>query len=438
MTNTGTNARVLAIDALERIEAGAYSHVLLPMILRASKLDARDRAFVTFVVYGTVRERRRIDALLIPRCHQNVDRLEPRVRAALRLGTFQLLHGTPAHAAVSETVSAAPERARGLVNAVLRKVADAGPPFPESKNAGVRYSYPNWIVNELAAAVPPDELPALLEAGNEPAAVTLRPNSRVTTADALERELLDGDARVERGALVPDALVVSGIGDPAALPAVAEGRATPQDQGSQAVVDVLDPQPGDRVLDIAAAPGGKATAAAERVSVNGEGGGRSGRVCAMDLHPGRLRLVAQAVSRLHLDNVDCVVADGRHLPVHPGAFDRVLVDAPCSGLGVLRRRPEARWRITKDAVEPLAALQRSLLEAASHAVAPGGLLVYAVCTLTRAETIDVAEWAVANLTEFTVEGLPGEPWTERGPGVLLLPHRAGTDGMFVLPMRRNA
>ena len=390
---------------------------------------------MTFVVYGTVRERRRIDALLIPRCHQNVDRLEPRVRAVLRLGTFQLLHGTPAHAAVSETVSAAPERARGLVNAVLRKVADAGPPFPESKNAGVRYSYPNWIVNELAAAVPPDELPALLEAGNEPAAVTLRVNTRVTTADALERELTDGGARVDRGALVPGALIVGGIGDPAALPAVADGRATPQDQGSQAVVDVLDPQPGDRVLDIAAAPGGKATAAAERVGGKGKD---SGRVSAMDLHSGRLGLVAQAVARLHLDNVDCVVADGRHLPVHNGTFDRVLVDAPCSGLGVLRRRPEARWRINKDAVEPLAELQRTLLEAASHAVAPGGLLVYAVCTLTRAETIEVAEWAVANLTEFSVEGLPGDPWAPAGPGALLLPHRAGTDGMFVLPLRRSA
>ena len=241
-------------------------------------------------------------------------------------------------------------------------------------------------------------------------------------------------ARVDRGALVPDALIVGGIGDPAALPVVAEGRATPQDQGSQAVVNVLDPQPGDRVLDVAAAPGGKATAAAERVGI----GGGDGRVCAMDLHPGRLGLVAQAVARLHLDNVDCVVADGRHLPVRAGAFDRVLVDAPCSGLGVLRRRPEARWRITKEAVEPLAELQRSLFEAASHAVAPGGLLVYAVCTLTRAETIEVAEWAVANLTDFTVARLPGEPWTERGPGAILLPHRAGTDGMFVLPLRRNA
>jgi len=126
------DARSVAIDALERIEAGAYAHVMLPSRLRASGLDARDRAFVTFIVYGTVREQRRLDALIIPRCHQPLDRLEPRVRAALRVGTFQLVHGVPAHAAVNATVSAAPPRARGLVNAVLRSVAAAGPPFPAS------------------------------------------------------------------------------------------------------------------------------------------------------------------------------------------------------------------------------------------------------------------------------------------------------------------
>jgi 16S rRNA (cytosine967-C5)-methyltransferase len=421
-------ARIVAIDALERIEGGAFAHVMLPTQLRASGLDARDRSFVTFVVYGTVREQRRLDALLAPRTHQPLDRLEPRVRAALRLGAFQLLHGTPAHAAVSETVGAAPPRARGLVNAVLRSVAAEGPPFPEPDHLGVRYSYPDWIVQELAATVPADELPALLAAGNEPAAVTLRPNHRVANADELDGELRATGVEVERGALVPDALIVRGIGDPVELAAVTEGRATPQDQGSQAVVDVLDPRPGDRVLDVAAAPGGKATAIAERV--------RDGFVCATDVHPGRLRLVAEAATRLRLANVACVVADGRGLPVRAAAFDRVLVDAPCSGLGVLRRRPEARWRITRDDVPRLVELQRALLREASHAVAPGGLLVYAVCTLTAAETSGIADWSVANLEGFTVEARPGPPWEAGAHGAVLLPHRAGTDGMFVLPMRR--
>jgi 16S rRNA (cytosine967-C5)-methyltransferase len=419
----------VAIDALERIEGGAYAHVMLPARLRASGLEARDRAFVTFIVYGTVREQRRLDALIIPRCHQPLDRLEPRVRAALRVGTFQLLHDVPAHAAVNATVSAAPPRARGLVNAVLRSVAAAGPAYPESDDLAVRYSYPDWVVAELRDTVGRDELEPLLAIGNEPAAVTLRPNPRRTTPDVLAGELEARRVRVTRGTVVPDALVVSGLGDPTELPAVADGRATPQDQGSQAVVEVLDVQPGDRVLDVAAAPGGKATAAGERVG--------DGMVVAADLHPGRLGLVRQAATRLGLDEVvHPVVADGRGLPVAASAFDRVLVDAPCTGLGVLRRRPEARWRIARAAIDELAALQRDLLAEAATAVRPGGVLVYSVCTLTRAETTGVAGWAAAALDGFTVVPAPGSPWEPSGAGARLLPHHTGADGMFVCVFRR--
>ncbi|MFM8305002.1 MAG: RsmB/NOP family class I SAM-dependent RNA methyltransferase [Actinomycetota bacterium] len=232
-----------------------------------------------------------------------------------------------------------------------------------------------------------------------------------------------------RGRLVPDALVVGGFGDPATMPAVVDGRATPQDQGSQAVVAVLDPQPGERVLDVAAAPGGKATGAAERAP--------GGLVVAADLHPGRLALVTRAATRLHLPEVVGLVADGRQVPVRPGSFDRVLVDAPCSGLGVLRRRPEARWRIRPEAVHQLAALQRALLGAAAEAVAPGGRLLYAVCTLTGAETRAVGAWAVAHLDGFRAEPPPGDPWRPVGPGAMLWPHVAGTDGMFVLSLRRT-
>ena len=177
-------------------------------------------------------------------------------------------------------------------------------------------------------------------------------------------------------------------GDLAALPAIAEGRATPQDQASQAIVAVLDPQPGDRVLDLASAPGGKATAAAERM-------GGEGLVVAADLHPGRVRTVLPRRRRASGCGrpSSTMVADGRHPAVRDGAFDRVLLDAPCSGLGVLRRRPDARWRVQPDDVRDLAALQRVLLAAAARAVKPGGRLVYAVCTLSNEETLDVDEWA---------------------------------------------
>lgn len=423
------DARSVAIDALVRIEGGAFAHVLVPSRLRASGLSPRDRAFVTHLVYGTVRQQRRLDALLAPRCHQPLDRLEPRVRAALRLGAFQLLDGIAPHAAVGETVRAAPPRARGLVNAVLRSVAAAGPPFPEPADVAVRYSYPDWVVAELGRSLPAAEVEAVLAAGNAPAPVTLRPNPRRVTADSLEAELRAAGIAVGRGRLVADAVVVTGIGDPAELPCVAEGRATPQDQGSQAVVGLLDPQPGARVLDVAAAPGGKATATAERAA--------GGLVVAVDVHGPRLELVRRATRRLGLDEVACIRADGRRLPVPREAFDRVLVDAPCSGLGVLRRRAEARWRVRADAVDGLAALQRALLAEAARAVRPGGRLLYAVCTLTRAETAGVAGWAAANLAGFAVEPGPGPPWEPLGAGAVLWPHRAGTDGMFVCSLRRG-
>lgn len=419
----------MALDVLVRVEDGAFAHVLLPARLRGSGLDARDRAFVTHLVLGTVRMQRRLDALIGPRCHQPLDRLEPRVRAALRLGAFQLLDGVAPHAAVAATVEAAPPRARGLVNAVLRAVASAGPEALDPTDLGARWSYPDWIVDELVRSLPEPEVAAVLEVGNQPAAVTLRPNSRVTTTADLAAELTAAGARVAPATLVPEALTVAGIGDPAVLPAVADGRATPQDQASQAVVAALDPEPGARILDVAAAPGGKATGAAERAP--------GGTVVAADVHAGRLRLVAAAAARLGLPEVMPVLADGRRPPVRTGSCDRVLVDAPCSGLGVLRRRAEARWRARPEAVPVLAALQRDLLGAAAAAVAPGGLLVYSVCTLTRAETVEVAAWATANLDGFTPVAPPGDPWRPLGPGAVLWPHLAGTDGMYVCVLRRR-
>jgi 16S rRNA (cytosine967-C5)-methyltransferase len=402
---------------------------LVPAELRASGLDARDRAFATDLVYGTLREQRRLDALLAPALDRPLAELDAPVRAALRAGAYQLLHGAAAHAAVGETVAAVPRRARGFVNAVLRRIARSGPPWPEPADPATRLSYPDWIVEELGALVGADRLEAVLAVGNRPAAMTLRPNPLRTTAGALATELKAGGATVTRGELVPDALVVRGAGDPAALPAVAEGRATPQDQASQAVVAAVGAAPGARVLDVAAAPGGKATGLAEAV-------GETGSVVAADLDAGRLRLVRAAVGRLGLPNVGIVHADGRRLPVARERFDAVLVDAPCSGLGVLRRRPEARWRTRPEAVPGLAALQRDLLREAAAAVRPGGRLVYAVCTLTAAETLGVAEWAVAALDGFAPAAPPTGPWCAHGPGALLLPDAAGTDGMFVLILER--
>lgn len=430
-------SRDVALDALVRVEQGAYSNVVLPSLLRTCGLDARDRAFVTGLVYGALRRQRALDAHLSPLLDRPLAGLDPEVRAALRLGAQQLDAGVSPHAAVAETVDAVVRRrprASGFVNAVLRRLAGRdvrGQPRGDDLAAfAIRESYPDWLVARLVADLGEADARAALVAANRPPAVTLRPNPRRTTAAALRAELEAGGVEVAPGEVVSDAAVVRRIGDPAALPAVAEGRATPQDQGSQAVVVALDPRPGERVLEVAAAPGGKATAIGERV-------GDGGLVVALDLQTRRLGLVREAARRLALRAVSPLAADGRRPPLRDAVFDRVLVDAPCSGLGVLRRRPEARWRVQPDAPDRLAALQRELLAAAAPLVRPGGTLAYSVCTLTRAETVDVDEWVTAHLPDLVALAPPGAPWRAHGRGALL-PPTGEADGMYLLRLERVA
>jgi 16S rRNA (cytosine967-C5)-methyltransferase len=364
--------RRLAVDALVRIDDGAYANLVVPPLLDASGLPERDRGFVTELVYGTTRMRRACDHL--------VDRfvlrpLDPPTRAALRLGAYQLhVLRTPAHAAVSATVEAAPRRSRGLVNAVLRRVAAAPVAWPSE---AVRLSYPDWVVERLAHDLGPADATAALEQMNEAPGVTERPDGYV------------------------------------------------QDLASQWVAASVEVERGQRVADLCAAPGGKATFLA----------GRGARVLASDVAPGRARLVAGNAARTGQPAVRVAVADGRHPPWRPGALDHVLVDAPCSGLGVLRRRPDARWRITADDVARLATLQRELLDAAAALVAPGGTVTYSVCTLTRAESLEVDAWAAQRHPHLEALPSPGAPWRPHGRGALLLPQTAGTDGMALLRLR---
>ena len=370
------SARRVAVDALVRIDEGAYANLVLPLMLERSGLDRRDRAFVTELVYGTTRMRRACDWLV----DRLVERpLEPEVRAALRLGAYQLTFlETPAHASVSATVDVVPKRARGLVNAVLRRLARE--PAPRWPDPATRLSYPDWIVRRLAEELGADAAQAALEQMNVAPPVTERADGYV------------------------------------------------QDEASQAVAAFVGAAAGERVADLCAAPGGKATAmAATGPSL----------VVAGDLSPSRAGLVAQNVARLGQANVAVVAADAGAPPFLPGAFDRVLLDAPCSGLGVLRRRPDARWRIEPGDVDRLAALQRRLLDGAAPLVRPGGVLVYSVCTLTLAETVAVDDWLASTHPDLDPVPPPGPPWTPLGRGARLLPQDAGTDGMFVVGLRRR-
>ncbi|MGH9181583.1 MAG: transcription antitermination factor NusB, partial [Acidimicrobiales bacterium] len=370
-----TTSRGLAARALDRVEEGAYANLVLPPMLVHSGLEERDRAFVTELVYGTTRMRRACDHLVDGFLTRPV---QPEVRTVLRLGAYQLAFlGTPAHAAVSATVSEAPERARGLVNAVLRKVATNPPAWPDE---ATRLSYPDWIVDRLSADIGAEAARSALEQMNQAPPVTVRADGYV------------------------------------------------QDEASQAVAALVGAQPGEVVGDLCAAPGGKATAMAH---------GGPAVVVAGDLSHPRAGLVAANASRLGATTVAVMVADGRFPPVRPGSFHRVLVDAPCSGLGVLRRRPDARWRIEPDDVQRLATLQRALLAAAIGTARLGGSVVYSVCTMTMAETAGIDGWLSTAHPELTALPPPGPPWTPLGRGALLLPQAAGTDGMYVLSLRRQ-
>lgn len=379
MSGRDDAARVVARDALLRIEQDdAYANLIVPSLLERSKLEDRDRRFVTELVYGTTRMRRALDAAIAPHARRELD---PAVQSVLRLGAYQLLFAqVPPHAAVSTTVSLAPKRAQGFVNAVMRRVAENG--LSGDADHGTTLSYPDWIVRRLCDDLGEDDAIEALTAMNKPS----RPHAR------------------------------------------ADGYI--QDPASGWVAGLVDVAPGHRVADLCAAPGGKATAMGHLVG--------DGFVVAADVRPARAGLVAQnAMTTGTAHALGVVVADGHAPPLRPGAFDRVLVDAPCSGLGVLHRRPDARWRIEADSVPTLASNGWRLLQDASALVAPGGMLVYSVCTITRAETIDVGEWAVAQLEGFSAVPAPGGPWRPHGHGAILLPQTAGTDGMYVLRLARS-
>ncbi len=363
-------ARSVAYDALKRIEAdGAYANLVLGAMLERSQLSDMDRRFATELVYGTTRMRRACDAV--------VDRFvttqpDSATRTLLRLGAYQLeFAGVPPHAAVGETVALAPKRVRGFVNAVLRRASVTDMVWPSEY---VRLSYPDWIgelfVNELGA----DEGTRALRTMNTAAGVTTRADGYV------------------------------------------------QDESSQWVAAAVECRPGEHVLDTCAAPGGKATAMAS-VGAN---------VTAMDLRPNRVNLILENAQRLGID-IDSLVADATRPPFEPASFDAVLIDAPCSGLGSLRRRADARWRIQRSDVTELAQLQRRIIDATAPLVRPAGRLVYSVCTITAEESI---EHPVPD--GFEIDGRQPEigVWTPFGHGWRVLPHEADTDGMVLIRYRR--
>src|SRR4051812_24990078 len=440
-------ARLTAYDVLDGVSSrDAYANLLLPQLLRERQLDERDAGFATQLAYGTLRAQGTLDAVLTGLVSRPLAELDPRVLDLLRLGAYQLLDlRVPSHAAVATTVdltrAIVGTGASGLVNAVLRKVAAGGDREQWLATLGatgdealaMATDHPVWIVQAWRDALggdgPPDdaELAAALLADDAAPEVHL-------AARRIDRDELARQSGGEPGPWSPFAVRLHG-GDPGRVPAVREGAAAVQDEGSQLSALSLPRAPLDGPetawLDMCAGPGGKAglLAVVRPAGV---------RLTAADRAPHRAELVRRALGGA--DDVEVLVADGRTPPWPEASFDRVLLDAPCTGLGALRRRPEVRWRRTPEDVAPLAELQTELLAGALGSVRPGGLVAYVTCSPHTAETVAVAD-AAADRDDVEVVPVaplfPEVPRLVRGAYGQLWPHRHGTDAMFIALLRRT-
>ncbi len=444
-------ARAAAYDVLAAVrEQDAYTNLVLPPLLRSRGITGRDAAFVTELVSGTIRRRATYDAVLAFLVNRPLEQVDPPVLDLLRLGTHQLLAmRVPSHAAVGTTVDLVREKVghgpAGFVNAVLRKVAArdldawvrrvaADPERDPLGYAAVVHSHPRWVVEALAEALgDAGGLEELLAADNLPPKVTLAARPGLCTVEELVA------AGGVASTVSPYAVELPG-GDPGELPAVAEGRAGVQDAGSQAVAVALAAAgldgPDGRWLDVCAGPGGKSALLAAVA------GGRGARLLAAELQPHRARLVATATRAVGTGLLGVVTADGTRPAWAAASFDRVLVDAPCSGLGALRRRPESRWRRTLADVEQLVPLQHALLVAAIDAVRPGGVVGYVTCSPVLAETSGVVAAVLAERDDVRLEDATGLVPAPDAAGPLpgtvqLWPHRHGTDAMFLALLRRT-
>ena len=443
MPRTPDRARRLAFDALRRVSSeGGYANLVLAELLEARRLPARDAAFATELLAGTCRALGTYDLVVAAAAGRSTNSLQPAVLDLLRLGCHQLLATrVPAHAAVAATVDLAAatvgRRVTGLVNAVLRRVAEhdlddwvdrltAGQ--DERDRLAVATAHPRWVVDAIADRLPEDELEAVLRADNANAPVTLAVRPGLAEAG----ELVAAGAEPGRYS----AYAARWSGNPADLLPVRDGRAGVQDEGSQLVAVALTrlDAPAGPWLDLCAGPGGKTALLAGLA-------GSDEPLVATEVAFHRALLVRQAV-RAYPTPPAVVVADGTRRAWRPGAFARVLVDAPCTGLGALRRRPESRWRRQPADVEPLHRLQLALLATAIDSTAPGGVVGYVTCSPHRRETVDVVAETLAGRDDVTVIPTDGLlPETVEGGTtdgfVQLWPHRHGTDAMFAAYLRRR-
>ncbi|MFL5767979.1 MAG: 16S rRNA (cytosine(967)-C(5))-methyltransferase RsmB [Actinomycetota bacterium] len=424
------NPRTVALEVIRAVsERGAYSTIATNAALRRSELPRRDRDLATELAYGTIRRLIPLDSALRPHVPSGLEGTRPLTLACLRLGAYQLLFTRiPAHAAVSETVALARGKERGFVNAVLRRLSAGDVEWPNDggdESVSIRTGLSAWAVGELRRLT--DDVERAAGAFATPAQLAIRVNVCRTSVDDVRARLRDAGIGSEPHPIVPGTLLLEKARPVGELPGFDRGWFTVQDAASVFVANALEARLGDRVLDACAAPGGKTTALACAM-------GTEGSVVAADIRERRLRLASAAAERLGV-GASFVVQDATR-PALRGPFDRVLVDAPCSGIGAARRRPELLWRPRREDLSRLARLQVAIVRGAAELLGPGGRLVFSVCTFPRAET-DAAADAILRHCPFLepadIQGPDGP-----APRVRLWPHEHGTDGMFVAAFRSTA
>jgi 16S rRNA (cytosine967-C5)-methyltransferase len=417
-----TPARAAAFNVIRRVfEQGAYADRALHG--EAADLVGRDRGLAMTLAFGTVQRKRTLDHVIEALSSRNVERIDPSALAALRLGAFQLLFldGISDYAAVNESVELAKAKSKGaggFVNAILRRTGREGPGLlaglddKHVNDAAILHSVPDWLARMWWKELGEDDARALLRRINEPAESALRINT--LRGDGAELEI---DWRPAEG--LPEGRVLDRPFDVFASPAWRDGLLMPQSRASMLVSRTLDPQPGERVLDACAAPGGKTTHLAALM-------GGEGELVAVEAHPGRATALSGTCTRMGAGNVNVVNADARKLGEQFGSFDRVLLDPPCSGLGTLQSRPDLRWQANPEAIGELVLRQRQLLDAVAARLSPGGTLVYSLCTVSQAEGDGVVDAFLAANPDFVDD--------QRQQ---LLQHRELTDGFYIARLRRN-
>jgi len=434
-----TTARSVALDCLLACEKqGAWSDGYLKQAVGRAGLDRRDAGLCVRLAYGVLQNRMLLDWHLDRLSTISTEKMEPAVRASLRLGLYQLLFldRVPAHAAVSESVALIKARSHnprsaGLVNAVLRTADREKDHMPQPQDLSVRYSHPEWLVKEFSHTLSKSEVESLLAANNGQPPTCVQVNTCRSDKELVDAALQAEGVEAKEHPWLPNCLLLEGTGDLSGLKAFRDGWFYVQDAAARLAVLAADPRPGMRVLDACAAPGGKSFAAALAMNCKGS-------VLSCDIHPNKVKLIREGAQRLGLNNITAEVRDGKTFdPALEGQFDLVMADVPCSGLGIIRKKPEIRYKDPKP-LEGLPQVQRDILENVSRYVKPGGTLLYATCTLLRRENEDVVNWFIDKEKDFALEPfhIPGPVGESRGM-VTLWPHIHGTDGFFFAKLRRR-